>query len=413
MPVTAASTPSLEPAARRARYEKLFADRGGPFAFIDLDALWSNSRQMLARADSKPIRVASKSLRSTGVTRRIFASNGRYQGQLTFTLPETLWLAEQGFQDLVLAYPSIDRDALSELARVTAEAPSTAPVVMVDSVEHLNLIESANDTSAPVRVAIEVDAGYWAVGGRVKLGPKRSPIHTPEQAVAFAHEVERRRGVALTGMMFYEGQIAGLGDNAPGPLSVRARNKAIHQMQKFSVAELAERRAKTVAAVSEICELEFVNGGGTGSLHTTSAEAAVTEIAAGSGFYAPTLFDTYTSFTLEPAAMFVLNVVRKPSPAIATALGGGYLASGVGAKDRMPTPYLPTGLKLDANEGTGEVQTPLLGGPARNLNVGDRVYFRHTKAGELCERFNSLLLVEGDEIVDEVATYRGDGQAFL
>src|SRR4051794_22323718 len=262
MPTATGRNVSLEPADRRARYERLFADLDGPFAFVDLDAMWSNSRQMLGRSGSKPIRVASKSLRSTGVTRRIFASNERYQGQLTFTLPETLWLAEQGFEDLVLAYPSVDRAALRQLARVTAESPDGAPVVMVDSVDHLNLIESLNDTSAPVRVAIEVDAGYWAVGGRVKLGPKRSPIHTPEQAVAFAQEIVRRQSVTLAGMMFYEGQIAGLGDNAPGPLSVRARNMAIHQMQKLSIAELAERRAKTVALVSEISELEFVNGGG-------------------------------------------------------------------------------------------------------------------------------------------------------
>jgi D-serine deaminase-like pyridoxal phosphate-dependent protein len=111
--------------------------------------------------------------------------------------------------------------------------------------------------------------------------------------------------------------------------------------------------------------------------------------------------------------MFALPIVRKPAPGIATALGGGYLASGVGAKDRMPTPYLPQGLKFDANEGAGEVQTPLLGKAAATLKTGDRVYFRHTKAGELCERFNSLLLVEGDAIVDEVPTYRGQGHAFL
>jgi D-serine deaminase-like pyridoxal phosphate-dependent protein len=413
MTVTAAPAPSLEPAARRARYESLFGDRAGPFAFVDLDAMWSNSRQMLARSGTKPIRVASKSLRCTDVVRRIFESDARYAGQLTFTLPETLWLASLGFEDLVLAYPATDTSGFRELARITADAPGTAPVVMVDCAEHLDLIEAANDTGVPVRVAIEVDAGYWAIGGRVKLGPKRSPIHTTEQAVAFAREIERRAGVVLAGMMFYEGQIAGLGDDAPGPPTVRARNLAIRQMQKLSVAELAERREQTVTAVSAISPLEFVNGGGTGSLHTTSAESAVTELAAGSGFYAPTLFDTYTSFTLAPAAMFALNVVRKPSPSVATALGGGYLASGVGAKDRMPTPYLPTGLKLDANEGTGEVQTPLLGDAARNLKVGDRVYFRHTKAGEFCERFNSLLLVQGDEIVDEVPTYRGEGKSFL
>lgn len=410
---TTTLTPSLEPAARLSRYERLFAGRGSPFAFVDLDAMWSNAAQMLERAGTKPIRVASKSLRCAPIVRRILDRDERFSGQLTFTLPETLWLHEQGFTDLVLAYPTVDLDALAALAAATDSAPQTAPVAMVDCVEHLELIDRAHSGGAPVRVAIEVDSGYWAIGDRLKLGPKRSPIHDAGQAVALAQEIDRRADVNLVGLMFYEGQVAGLGDDAPGGPAVKARNRVIRELHRRSVAELAERRARVVAAVREIADLEFVNGGGTGSLHTTSLESSVTDIAAGSGFYAPTLFDTYSTFTLQPAAMFAVPIVRKPTASVATALGGGYLASGLGAKDRMPTPYLPTGLKLDGNEGTGEVQTPLLGQAAANLSIGDRVYFRHTKAGELSERFNSFLLVEGDSIVDEVPTYRGEGHAFL
>jgi D-serine deaminase-like pyridoxal phosphate-dependent protein len=139
----------------------------------------------------------------------------------------------------------------------------------------------------------------------------------------------------------------------------------------------------------------------------------VTEVAAGSGFYAPTLFDHYSSFRLTPAAGFALPIVRKPSAGVATALGGGYLASGTGDALRLPTPWLPAGLRLDPEEGAGEVQTPLLGEAANGLGVGDRVYMRHAKAGELCEHFDYLYLVEGGEIVDEVPTYRGEGLTFL
>ena len=162
-----------------------------------------------------------------------------------------------------------------------------------------------------------------------------------------------------------------------------------------------------------MAELAFVNGGGTGSLSRTTALDAVTELTAGSGFYAPALFDNYRSLTLTPAAFFVLPLTRRPSRAVVTALGGGYLASGAAGADRLPQPYLPGGLRLDSQEGAGEVQTPLLGNPARSLRFGDRVYFRHAKAGELCERFNTLFLVEGGAVVDEVPTYRGEGRAFL
>jgi D-serine deaminase-like pyridoxal phosphate-dependent protein len=274
---------------------------------------------------------------------------------------------------------------------------------MVDCVEQLDLIASA--ARSPVRLCIEVDLSYPLAGGRVKVGVKRSPIRTPEQASALAREIERRPHMELVGLMGYEAHIAGLGDRPPGRW---ARGRAIAKLQRASAGEIAERRAEVVRALPP---LELVNGGGTGSLHTTTREDVVTEITAGSGFYAPTLFDHYSAFTLTPAAMFALPVVRRPSRKVATALGGGYLASGPADDLRLPTPHLPPGLKLDRNEGAGEVQTPLTG--AGRLAVGDRVYFRHAKAGELCERFDSLLLVEGDRVVDEVPTYRGEGCCFL
>jgi D-serine deaminase-like pyridoxal phosphate-dependent protein len=162
-----------------------------------------------------------------------------------------------------------------------------------------------------------------------------------------------------------------------------------------------------------VSPLEFVNAGGTGDLHLVATEPAITEATAGSGFYAPTLFDNYSAFSLEPAAMFALAVCRRPRAGIATALGGGYLASGPGAQDRLPQPYLPEGLRLEKLEGAGEVQTPLIGTAADRLAIGEKVYFRHAKAGELCERFSSLYLVRGETILDEVPTYRGEDRCFL
>jgi D-serine deaminase-like pyridoxal phosphate-dependent protein len=392
-------------------FEQIFAEVEAPFAFVDLDAMWSNSDAMLARAGAKPIRVASKSLRCRTLLERIFARDKRYAGLMTFTLPETLWLAEQGFENLLLAYPTTDGGALEELALRSVANPGGAPLVLVDCAEHLDAIEAVLGAgAAPVRVCIELDAGWWTMGGRIKVGPKRSPVHTVEQAVELAREIERRSQVELAALMSYEGQIAGVGDQPPGR---RQRGAAIRAMQRRSAVELAERRAAVVAAIREFAELPIVNGGGTGSLELTGAEDAVTEIAAGSGFYAPTLFDAYSRFSLTPAAGFALPIVRKPNPAVATALGGGYLASGPGELSRVPSPWLPPGLELDSEEGAGEVQTPFSGTPARQLQVGDRVYMRHAKAGELCERFDTLHLVEGGEIVDAVPTYRGEGKTFL
>jgi D-serine deaminase-like pyridoxal phosphate-dependent protein len=410
-PQTPTPAPAPTPTEAYERYESVFADAQAPFAFVDLDAVWANAAEMLRRSRGKPIRIASKSVRSRPFLERLLALDRGFQGILSFTLPETLWLWEQGLRDLVIAYPTTDRAGLARLARVTAEHPDDAPVLMVDCPEHLDLIEAcAGSFVAPIRVAIEIDCSWWPLGGVVKVGPKRSPVRTAEQAVALAREIERRERVRLVGLMAYEGQIAGVGDHVPRKA---VRNALIRGMQSASAKEIEDRRGEIVSAVTEVTELEFVNGGGTGSIGLTAAEWAVTEIAAGSGFYAPVLFDHYRAFTLRPGAMFALPVVRKPSQRIATVLGGGYLASGVGAKDRMPVPHLPTGLRLDPLEGAGEVQTPLLGGAAGSLGIGDRVYFRHIKAGELCERFDRLYVIAGEEIRDEVPTYRGEGKTFL
>jgi D-serine deaminase-like pyridoxal phosphate-dependent protein len=335
-----------------------------------------------------------------------------FRGILAYTLPEALWLAACGTSDdIVVAYPTADRSALARLISDATAATSIA--VMVDSTDHLDLIEKVVAEQAnpqPVRVAIDIDAGYVAFAGRFRAGARRSGVRTPDDAVALARAIMARPGLRLVGLMAYEAQIAGVGDNPPGrPVYAMG----VRLMQRKSAAELAARRAAIVAAVRALTPLEFVNGGGTGSLAATSAEAAVTEIGAGSGLYHPTLFDAYRSFTGQPAAMFALPVVRRPGPGVVTALGGGYPASGPGAWSRVPSPYLPGGLKLDSEEGAGEVQTPLLGPAADGLKLGDRVWMRHAKAGELCERFSELHLIDGEAISATVPTYRGEGQTFL
>ena len=413
------------------RLERATAGLQAPFALVDLDALWSNADDLERRAAGRPIRLASKSVRCRALQERVLDRDG-FRGTLAYTLPEALWLASLGVDDLVVAYPTADTRALRSLAeasRVEGGVASGAGgrqegwggarvTVMVDCVDQLELIQRAGASAGagPVRVCIDLDAGWWTLGGRIRVGVKRSPVHTPDQAAALARAIVARDALRLVGIMAYEAQIAGLGDTPPGR-PVRAC--ALRAVQARSARELAPRRAAAVAAVEDVLAasgqpaLEFVNGGGTGSLERTAAEPAVTEVTAGSGLYGPTLFDAYQAFTPRPAALFALPVVRRPGPGVVTALGGGYLASGPADAARLPRAHLPSELRLDRQEGAGEVQTPLLGTAADALAVGDRVYFRHAKAGELCERFTSLHLLEGERIVEEVATYRGEGQCFL
>ena len=379
-----------------------------PVAAVDLAAFDDNAAQLLALAGGKPLRVASKSVRCRELLERVLARPG-WRGVMAYTLPEAVWLVRAGVTDDVLvAYPTADRTALRELT--TDPELAAAISIMVDHPSHLDLVDQVTPPGRrpAVRLCLDLDSS-WRPGGTLHLGVRRSPVHSAGQAAALTRRIVARPGFRLVGMMSYEAQIAGLGDQPPGQA---LRGRAIRLMQSRSFPELVRRRGEAVAAVREHADLEFVNGGGTGSVAATGADPAVTEVTAGSGLYGPTLFDAYSAWRPTPAAFFALSVVRRPAPRIATVLGGGWIASGPAETSRQPTPYLPAGLSLKADEGAGEVQTPLLGPAADGLRPGDRVWFRHAKAGELCEHVNVLQLVDG-ETAAPAPTYRGEGHAFL
>lgn len=410
-----------------------------PFGVLDLDAFDANLDALADRAGGVPIRVASKSLRCLSALERALAHPG-YRGVLAFTLPEAIALAERGIDDLVVAYPSVHRAALERLCADTDAGADLRRriTLMVDDTVHVRSIGDAigvcdaHDT--PVRVAIDVDASYRplerVLGDRLHLGVRRSPVHDARQAWHLARAIASTRGVRLVGAMLYEGQIAGVADGGRG-----LRGAAVRLMQSRSDRELRDRRRRIVAAIETGAtygarnalrpgapphRLEFVNGGGTGSLERTSADPAVTEVSAGSGLYSPALFDHYRGFRHRPAAYVVLPVVRRPTSRIATMLGGGYLASGPPGVDRQPVVAWPRGLRTLAAEGFGEVQTPLrvTGAPdARGASpapaIGSHVWLRHAKAGELAERIDRFVVVSGGRIVDEWPTYRGEGWTFL
>ena len=384
-----------------------------PIAAVDLAAFDHNAAQLVARAGGKPVRVASKSVRCRELIERALAKPG-WHGVMAYTLREAVWLVRQGVTDDVLvAYPTVDRTAIAELTADKALAAAIA--IMVDHPAHLDIIDRVTSPGGrpDVRICIDLDSSWKP--GPLHVGVRRSPVHSAAQAAALARRLVARPGFKLVGMMSYEAQIAGLGDAPPRQA---LRGQAIRLMQSRSYPEIVKRRGEAVAAVQAIAAaetgagLEFVNGGGTGSVAATSADPVVTEVTAGSGLYGPTLFDAYRNWQPTPAAFFALSVVRRPTPTIATVLGGGWIASGPAERSRLPQPYLPEGLRFKPDEGAGEVQTPLLGDAAGALRPGDRVWFRHAKAGELCEHVNELQLIDGDTAAP-TPTYRGEGHAFL
>jgi D-serine deaminase-like pyridoxal phosphate-dependent protein len=395
--------------ALRARYDRLTAGIDPPLAIVDLDAFDRNAADLTRRGAHHPIRVATKSLRCRYLIERALAEPG-YQGVMCYSLPEALWLHAMGTSDDVLvAYPTVDARAIRALA--ADDLARGQVTIMADSPAHLDVADRALGAGHPeIRVCLELDVSWRPLAGRplIHIGTRRSPLYMPEQAADFARVIMQRPGFRLVGVMGYEGQIAGLGDAPPGN-PVRAQ--LIRAIQDRSARELSRRRAEAVRMIQALTSLEFVNGGGTGSLESTARDASVTELTAGSGLVGPTLFDAYRRFSPDPALLFALPVVRRPGPGIATLFAGGYVASGTGTPDRLPRPFLPAGLTLTGVEGAGEVQTPVRGAAADKLRPGDRVWLRHAKAGELAERFTEYYVIHGDDVA-AVPTYRGEGQCF-
>lgn len=375
---------------------------------LDGAALRANAADMVRRAGGLPLRVATKSLRVRAIIEQLQQMRG-FAGALAYTLPEALWLAPT-CPDIVVGYPTADRAAIAALAR--DEHAARTVTLMIDSAAQLDLIDSITPPTArpPIRVCLELDASWQGPPALGRVGVMRSPLRTPEEVRALAEAAQRRPGFTLVGLMAYEAQIAGVADTVPHRA---AMNAIVSWMKGRSSAEIAERRARTVAAVGQIAPLEFVNGGGTGSLESTAADSSVTEIAAGSGLFAGHYFDSYAAFTPRPATGFALSVVRKPRADCVTVLGGGWIASGPPGTDRLPLVAHPAGLEMVGREMAGEVQTPLTGAAARRLAIGDRVWFRHAKSGELSEHVNEFVLIEDGRIADRLPTYRGEGKAFL
>lgn len=394
----------LLPQTFKMNYENLkaaFKDCTHPLLFVDEKALNSNIQWVLNQTKNKKIRIATKSVRSVEILKKILAASPRFQGLMTYTLEESLWLTQLGFKDILIGYPTVDVPSLEQLAKNPADI-----ILMVDKIEHLDLLEGlAKKHNSNFNICVDLDLAMDLPG--VKFGVYRSSIQKEEELLRFLRHLKSCGHLRLKAVMGYEAQIAGVGDkNSP----------LIRVLKKLSLKQLKKRRQNLMAMIkAEGFTPEIINGGGTGSLHETSLENVVTEVTAGSAFFAPVLFDQYVDFSLSPAMGFTLPIVRQPSGNIITALGGGYIASGATDPVKTPQPYLPKGLSLIKNEGTGEVQTPLVNKGLEKLKVGDFVVMRHAKAGEVCERFTDILLVNEGAAnqITTVKTYRGDGKCFL
>ena len=381
--------------------EAATAGLDAPLAALHLPSLRANLADLRRRAGGTRIRIASKSVRSRGVLAHVLGEGLRgddsVRGIMAYSLAEALWLVETGCPDVLMGYPPVDRGALAALAGDPTALG--AVTLMVDDVRQLEIARAAGVTGA--RVCVDVDASLRL--GPVHLGVRRSPLRGPADVESLVRRATDM-GFRVVGAMFYEAQVAGVPDDVRG----------VGVVKRLSMRRLAGQRAAVAQTIADVTGRppEIVNSGGSGSVAESAAAPAVTEVTAGSGLYVPGLFDHYRSFTPRPALFFALPAVRTPAKGLTTFAFGGYVASGAPGADRLPRPALPAGLSLLGREGAGEVQTPVRG----TVAIGERAWWRHAKAGELCERFDTLHVVdetaEGPVVVDRWPTYRGEGKCF-
>ncbi|MBY0586439.1 alanine racemase [bacterium] len=385
-----------------------------PAAVVDLDAFDRNVSLFtaaLAQAGGKQrIRLATKSVRVPALIRRVLDASPVFQGLMAYCSTEAAFLASEGFNDLLIAYPSVQASDLAILRAIHERGVTIR--LMIDSLEQALIINDAmNGVAKPFELALDIDMSLRFLSGRVHLGVRRSPIRSVESAMNVIRAVAKLPNVRCRSAMGYEAQVAGLGDENPFKKRLAPVARMVRKMSRTRIARLREEFAHSMQ--KEGTPLELFNGGGSGSITYTATEPWLTELTIGSGLLCSHLFSYFSNIRPEPACFFVLPVVRTSDAGYVTCQGGGYIASGEPGWDKVPVPYLPSGLKLVAMEGCGEVQTPLLVEQGTTVGLADPVLFRHAKAGELAEHFNTYHLVAHGRIVDEVPTYRGRGCSFI
>ncbi|MCX8112348.1 MAG: alanine racemase [Bacteroidia bacterium] len=389
------------------RYTQALQGIARPLALLDEEVLYENAQRVLAYAGSLPVRIATKSIRCVAVLQRLFSYSERFQGMLCMSAREALYLAQAGLDDFFVGYPFYQA-AETEAFRSLLEMKKRA-IALIDSPLQAQALEQVlQGTSLKAEVCIDVDVSSdW---GWLYFGVRRSPIRTPESAVQLARFLRGLSHLHLVGILAYEAQIAGVGDKGVG-----WKGPMLRLLKRRSLTEIKKRRREVVEALqAEGFSLSLVNGGGTGSLTETKEDPTVTEVTAGSAFFAPALFDHYERVSFIPAAGFSLEIVRRPHKEIFTCHGGGYIASGAVGKEKLPRPWLPPQAEFLPHEGAGEIQTPVrIANPPAFLDIGAPLYFRHAKAGELTQRFPLLYIIRGDSVVEKALTYAAHPEVWV
>src|SRR5262249_23609698 len=159
-------------------------------------------------------------------------------------------------------------------------------------------------------IILELDGSLRLLDGKINLGVRRSSIRNIDDLKDRLWFIQRKQYINLAGIMLYEAQVAGLADK--GPWS-SYQNPVKRKIKAISIPKVEEFRQQSLELIrQEGFNPEIINGGGTGSIFTSTKDQTLTEVTVGSGFLCPHLFSYYQGLDLTPAAFFAIQVVRQP-----------------------------------------------------------------------------------------------------
>lgn len=386
----------------------LFHDVSTPCVYLKWENFLENITKVIQSVGNKKVRIATKSIRCTSILSFLQQYDDKFDGLMCYSPYEAVFLSQKDFDNILLGYPIMDYEGIKQIAYEVSKKKKI--IFMCDDVLQIDLIEHvAQELQVSLSICLDIDMSTKF--GPLHFGVRRSPITNVIQIDVLLKKFANNPYIKLVGVMGYEAQIAGVADNVPNMLF---KNKLIQGLKKMSYKTIKHRREEIVKYIeNQGFPLQLVNGGGSGSVHSTREESVITEITVGSAFYSPSLFMQYKEYDYKNAIGYALPIVRKPAKNIYTVTSGGFIASGSTNLDKQPTPIEPKGSSLLSLEGAGEVQTPVFYDGDEDLDIGDVILFQPSKAGEIAERFKNIYIIENNKIREQFLTYRGEGECFL
>lgn len=337
-----------------------------PALVVDVAAMDRNIERLAAFFRTGPCRLRPhvKAHKTPEIARRQLAAGGCC-GLTCATVSEAEAVAPLG-ASLLLANEPVGPGKCDRLA---ALASRVEVIAAVDSTAGLEaLAAAARQAAVTIGVLVDVNVGQMRCG--VAPGP---------DAVRLAGRVAATRGVALRGVMGYEGHLQAIPDRA------ERSAKAQRAMEALAATARLVREAGLPCGI--------VSAGGTGTYDISGRVEGITEIQAGSYVLMDSDYGRL-DIPFEQACWVLGTVISRPEPTRCVADCGHKAMS---LDHGLPTVRGAAGAVVVAlNDEHAKIALPA----ESAVQVGDRLYLRPAHIDPTINLHDVLFAIDGDRVVD-------------